>query len=332
MINKQKTDQKDKEGSSLLNEAIGFIMKITPNIQPEKIQPLLELLYIIATTCQIPIEFSPYLKCHCARFVQQFQGQELNDLATSLYLRVWSNGFKKGKIKICGDFELKEIQSLWKNPNLIFGTSIYEQMYYQHLYYPELDFPIVLHFFCEKLFQLKAETSGGIFRLAGSKVNILHGFALANHGKNFLAESPINDVASLMKKWFSKQPGKLITPEEMTKFLEMKGNDRYIQFAESLPPAPKATLKYLVGFLRKLSEAQEVTKMSIANLSMVFAPNLAVLPKDHDSFANCSAMIQTFLTTLIKQWDISSLYPIKDNTIAPAKTEPNVLISIYQTL
>jgi hypothetical protein len=41
-----------------------------------------------------------------------------------------------------------------------------------------------------------------------------------------------------------------------------------------LPPAHLRTLRHCVALLRELSDNEAVTKMSIANSAMVFAPNL----------------------------------------------------------
>ena len=41
-----------------------------------------------------------------------------------------------------------------------------------------------------------------------------------------------------------------------------------------LPPLNRACLLYLAGFLRELAEHDDKTKMTVANLAMVFSPNV----------------------------------------------------------
>ena len=47
-----------------------------------------------------------------------------------------------------------------------------------------------------------------------------------------------------------------------------------------LPNVNKATALYVIKFLRKVADNQEVNKMSINNLAMVFAPNFLRCPSE----------------------------------------------------
>ena len=129
----------------------------------------------------------------------------------------------------------------------------------------------------------------------------------ANLGKDVLTDAALDDIASLMKKWFREMTD-LVIPNQFSDFLTFSIKDgKCIQFAAALPPVNSMTLAYLVGFLQELATHESETKMGINNLSMVFAPNI-VQPNDQQPTALIG---QQLLIELIQHWDVSSIYPLK---------------------
>lgn len=304
----------DTFNESLISEILVMLFRQSVDSPPKSMTKILQAMLVIVTVAPLPQQILPYLKSHLAR-LHKIGNHEFESLSLFVYLRVWANEMKKGKIKIAGDFTFDKIALQDKCDRIVFGVSIYEQMYFQRNEYPKAPFPIVLHHFCEKLFELGCEKSQGIFRLAGSRVNINRTYPKANQGEDFM-DIPINDLSSILKKWFSKQPGRLFDNQQMEILKILTTEDENLQFAETLSPVPKNILKYLVGFLRRLALSENITKMSIQNLSMVFAPNIAVYSKDTNEIATCTSVLQRFLTSLTVNWDVLDIYPIKEEWIS----------------
>lgn len=303
----------DNFNESIITEILVLLFRQLVDPPAKFMTKILQIMLLIVTIAPLPQQILPYLKSHLAR-LHRMRNHEFESLSLFVYLRIWANEMKNGKIKIAGDFSYDQISMQYKSDRIVFGVSIYEQMYFQRTEYPKAPFPILLHHFCEKLFELGAEKSQGIFRLAGSRVNINRTYPKANQGEDFM-NIPINDLSSILKKWFSKQPGRLIDSQQMEILKILTSDEEYTQFADSLPELAKNVLKYLIGFLRKLALAEEITKMNAQNLSMVFAPNIAVYSKSATEVATCTSLLQRFLSILVGDWYVSDIYPIKEEWV-----------------
>jgi hypothetical protein len=121
----------------------------------------------------------------------------------------------------------------------------------------------------------------------------------------------INDLASLLKSWYGSLPEPLIT-KQMTPDLEaaLEGGD-VVTWATGLPELVRVTLMYLVGFLRRMAQSSEVTKMVPTNLAICFAPNLIDITGSADprKAAKLSECAQVMLVKLIESWEVTEIYP-----------------------
>ncbi|KAJ3223848.1 hypothetical protein HK099_000619 [Clydaea vesicula] len=167
--------------------------------------------------------------------------------------------------------------------NLYFGVDLTEQLIRDNK-----EIPTVL----EKCVQLIEDEkygglrSSGIYRLSGT------------NGEVNLSEQSedIHDFTGLLKLYFRELPDPLFTIELYSKFIEASKHEdsryRLISIHELvnlLPDAHYATLRFLMGHLWKVQQQEEVNKMNIQNLSIVFGPTLMDLP-DSGGQGDFSAM------------------------------------------
>jgi hypothetical protein len=70
-----------------------------------------------------------------------------------------------------------------------------------------------------------------------------------------------------------------------------------------------------------MTRAQDQTKMTEVNLSIVFAPNLLDLAAVGDplKISEASQMAQDFLSSLMRNWDTSDIYPPAPELLQPAE-------------
>ena len=69
-----------------------------------------------------------------------------------------------------------------------------------------------------------------------------------------------------------------------------------------IKPSSRACVVFICNFLKKLSEAHAVTKMTVDNLALVFAPNLLKNPSnDPMVFATNSDSEKRFIKYLIEE-------------------------------
>ncbi|XP_010127856.1 PREDICTED: SH3 domain-binding protein 1 [Chlamydotis macqueenii] len=123
----------------------------------------------------------------------------------------------------------------------------------------------------------------GLFRLAaGASVLRKLKSSLAS-GSNALEEfySDPHAVAGVLKSYLRELPQPLMTFElydEWLKISSLKDADSRVQSLRDtcsrLPPESYNNLRYLIKFLAKLAEHQEVNKMTPSNIAIVLGPNL----------------------------------------------------------
>lgn len=100
-----------------------------------------------------------------------------------------------------------------------------------------------------------------------------------NKGRDAISPAPVNNIASLFKKWFRNLPDPAVNMEFLPKFRDAYDDNTCFQFAESLPTAHWWTPMYLVGFFQRLVKSEAVSLMGAKDLAIVFGPNI-VQPND----------------------------------------------------
>jgi hypothetical protein len=127
----------------------------------------------------------------------------------------------------------------------------------------------------------------------------------------------LNDLASLLKAWFGSFPRPIVTKEAAAELTAAEEAGTFALFANQLPPLEKAALMYLIGFLRRMAGAAEVTKMTPKNLAICFAPNIVDLTGlvDPTKAARLAEQAQVFIVALIEEWDTSEVYPLTEDML-----------------
>jgi Rho GTPase-activating protein 39 len=174
----------------------------------------------------------------------------------------------------------------------------------------ELKVPKILMFLTESIIQLNGFKSEGIFRVPGDadEVNDLK----VRIEKGIYSLGDIHDPnvpGSLLKFWMRDLAEPLIPGSKYEACIDIgrlegrNGAEQAVKLIESLPEVNKAVAIYVINFLKKAAapENQVVTKMTIANIAMVFAPNFLRCPSDNPIciFEN-TKFEQSFLRKLIE--------------------------------
>lgn len=121
----------------------------------------------------------------------------------------------------------------------------------------------------------------GIFRVPGDVATIERIREEMQVGNYACATSDPNVPAGLLKMWFRDLAEPIVPYEVFDACIENRSNFAGIMAVlETIPPNNYNILEHLVLFLQRMAvpEVARVTKMSVDNLAMVFAPNLLRIP------------------------------------------------------
>ncbi|EAX94590.1 RhoGAP domain containing protein [Trichomonas vaginalis G3] len=189
-------------------------------------------------------------------------------------------------------------------------VSIYEMIWSQsrneRIHYP---YPIYLKQITNRMVELGILKTEGCFRLPGSKLAYTKALKELYHNKCEISSLTINDLDSMFKAWFRALTEPLIPTGYFDEFLESVKNEKYIEFAESLPRVNRDTLKFLVGFCKKITAANEYTKMSSLNVAICFSPNIVSPPKSRVLETQRGAeYAKSFLIYLVDHWNTTDIY------------------------
>jgi hypothetical protein len=192
-----------------------------------------------------------------------------------------------------------------------FGCSIYEQIWNQRRSVKRLPIPYIEHHMAEHMLKKGCEQAEGLFRLPGNLKRVEEMAEATNKGRDAISPAPMNDIASLFKKWFRDLPDPVVCKECLPRLRDAYDDKSYIQFVSYLPRAHMLTFMYLIGFLQRLVRAQAVTLMTAKNLAIVFGPNVVQTDETTEAEMKRFAEIAIeLIITLIEQWDTSYIYPL----------------------
>ena len=296
---------KDKE---LIDEAYFQVMKQTSGAPDVNVLIKTWHIFLIVSTifpsspgCQI------WIKSHIARSMYH-ENIDVKTYARFTFIR-FSARCSVGTQK--EDVTPEYILSIPQHPFTsitVFGCSLYEIMWSQRRSVPNCPIPYILVQMIHKLIEKDCFHREGIFRLPGNMRKVNEMAENANLGEDALSKASIDDIASLMKKWF-RELCDMVVPNQFSEYVGLAVKEgKCIEFASALPPVNSMTLAYLIGFLQELSKYQEFTKMGIENLAMVFSPNIVSPDVNGQASAQNG---QTFLHELIDHWDVSSIYSLQ---------------------
>lgn len=148
---------------------------------------------------------------------------------------------------------------------------------------------------CIRLIEQMGLEKEGIFRKSGQVATIKQFKAEFDKGKDPLSgglsnSDDIHAVAGLLKLYFRELPDPLISFSiyaDLMQCMKMPPGqyvDCMLQLRKllgRLPPANRDVLRSMLVFLHKVCEHQEVNKMRVHNLAIVFGPTLLRSPQDN---------------------------------------------------
>lgn len=296
----------------LRDEVMFQLIKQTRNNPlPDCLTRTWELFLIIVTYFPSTKNSEVWIKSH---FSREFHNPDENiaSIAQFCYIR-FSARCAVGKVLETTDIGYtQKIPTEYKTGHRQFGASIYEQLWNQRRSVRKLPFPYIVHHMAEQLLKKNAEEKEGIFRLAGELKHVDEMAVATNLGRDVVSAAPINDVASLFKKWFRDLPDPIVSVELTDLLLDVYEEKSYLSFVEKLPRAHKLTLMYLIGFLQRLEKAKDKTRMTAKNLSIVFGPNILrpIGVTEPEQIKLFTDMSMEFMLELINNWDTSAIYPL----------------------
>jgi RalA-binding protein 1 len=170
----------------------------------------------------------------------------------------------------------------------VFGASLAEAVRYNSPMDVKVPLPAVVYRCIQYLDANNAVLEEGIFRLSGSNVVIKALRERFNNESdvNLITDEQYHDihaVASLLKLYLRELPTTILTRDlhmEFVSVTEMTIQKEKIaalsELVERLPQANATLLKYLIAFLIKIINNQDMNKMSVRNVGIVFSPTLNI--------------------------------------------------------
>lgn len=175
----------------------------------------------------------------------------------------------------------------------------------------------------------------GIFRISGDNTKMQELKKDLNEGTwqninyfvgvevDFSKIKNMHNIAGLLKMYFRELPDPLCTYEQYDMFIAAEGKNKTMyniflgvpdaqarrqcikKVIRYLPPANNKLLKILCNFLHKITLNSKLTKMTSANLAIVFAPNL-LRPQEENNLKlifGDSKHANGLMQTLIDEYD-----------------------------
>ncbi len=194
-------------------------------------------------------------------------------------------------------------------PPSLFGCTLARALDIQREHYPQhgTKLPLVVAVCMRLITELDGLKAQGIFRLPGNTDNIKALQLQVNKGDFDLSARPditVHDIASLLKLWLRGLTEPLIPDSLYAKCIENPDSAKNaMDVYGALPDQNKDLVARLLNFLQTIAypENQETNKMSLSNLSVVFAPCLLRYPMSADTMTIMANTIkeQAFVLTLL---------------------------------
>eukprot|EP01130_Rhizamoeba_saxonica_P011677 TRINITY_DN485_c0_g1_i1.p1 TRINITY_DN485_c0_g1~~TRINITY_DN485_c0_g1_i1.p1 ORF type:complete len:399 (-),score=81.40 TRINITY_DN485_c0_g1_i1:37-1233(-) len=190
----------------------------------------------------------------------------------------------------------------------VFGSTLEEIMEIQEEFAPDEDIPLVLTALAQAVIDLDGEQTEGIFRVPGDAEQVTRLRICIENGEYEIPEDIVDAhiPASLLKLWMRELEKPIIPEEKYLDAIAAAQNESVedaLKIYKKLPKLYRRVVRFVVNYLRHMAKEENVpvTKMSIANLSMVFAPNFLRCPSEDPSVIfTTQKHQQTFVRLLIE--------------------------------
>jgi hypothetical protein len=131
----------------------------------------------------------------------------------------------------------------------------------------------------------------GIFRLSGAKpeidaLKVCFESGVEANCYEAIQKADLDAVTGVLKQYFRELPDPLFTFQNHGKFVKF-GVEKNLagikSTLQSLPSGHKETIVFMLGLLNKVTEYQDINKMTEANVGIVFVPTLMRSPSDDEN-------------------------------------------------
>ncbi|KJE91608.1 hypothetical protein CAOG_009575 [Capsaspora owczarzaki ATCC 30864] len=169
------------------------------------------------------------------------------------------------------------------NPS-VFGSTLDDIMSMQTGKMPDVKLPLVLTSLTESVLRLSGAKTEGIFRVPGDTDAVFALKLKIERADYAIASDDPHVPASLLKLWLRELDEPIIPTEFYPDCIKnAKEATQAIAIIDGLPQINRDVVRYLISFLKQIGEPgnQAVTKMSLDNLAMVFAPSFLRCPSEN---------------------------------------------------
>lgn len=255
-------------------------------------------------------KFHSYLQGYMSRNTGSSQPGQVGVYAESALKqleRVFHTGAKRGSNQPTIEEVDYARQCIIQPP--VFGSSLELVMESQQEKHPNLTIPYVLHVLTTAILENRGAQTEGIFRVPGD-IDAVNSLKLClNQGQQL---PPFNDPhvpGSALKLWFRELPTPIIDAEFYESCIGAFDNPpNAIACVQQLPELNRNILMFICNFLQVIGrpENQKITKMTLDNLAMVFAPNFLRSSSDDPMVIfNNTRKEMAFVRLLLMYWDTS---------------------------
>jgi len=293
--------------------------QLSHNPSPDSLLLGWQLMAVIVISFPPSKNFESYLE----QFIRQYYDKEIqnhsninpNQKQTLLIiithchkklLRICQTG-PKGKVPTINEIERGK-EAPFK-PS-VFGETLQDIMSVQEQKNPQMKIPVIMDFLAKAVLELNGCHTEGIFRVPGDADMITELKCRIDQDQYNLGNIKDPNVpASLLKFWLRDLADPLIPAENYQECIDVGSKesqegitDEAWNIVKKLPEANRRVVNYMINFLRIIADQknQPITKMTLANLAMVFAPNFLRCPSDNlTTIFDNTKFEQAFLRVLI---------------------------------
>lgn len=174
----------------------------------------------------------------------------------------------------------------------LFGETLEDIIATEREEHPDAVVPRILTFLSESIINLHGCNTEGIFRVPGDIDAVMDlRCRIEKNEFDLTGISDPNVPSSLLKLWLRELTEPLIPADTYDSCVKVALKDQSIEevgpsalkIIDSLPEINRNVCYYVLKFLRTIGEPvnQKITKMTVANIAMVFAPNFVRCPSDN---------------------------------------------------
>ncbi|ORX96660.1 hypothetical protein K493DRAFT_336817 [Basidiobolus meristosporus CBS 931.73] len=261
-----------------------------------------QLMCVLAVTFPPSRNFEKYMQ----NFVQAHfdnQQNQINVLSKHAYNKLLRISKTGPRGKVLTSEEIDQAKEAAFHPT-VFGESLEYVMQMQAQSHPDLKIPRILLFLAESVLELDGQKSEGIFRLSGDPeaVTLLR-LKIEKNQYNIQGITDPNVPSSLLKFWLRDLAEPLIPAEYYDMCIQNAENpEKSVEIIEKLPGINRVVVHFMLYFLQLFTtmDATKHTKMTVANLAMVFAPNFLRCPSENlNEIFEKTRHEQAFVKTLL---------------------------------